>query len=372
AEDSAAETRAVTIEEQQAMSSSAVSTTVEDDVADRVADVQEEIETPETPASGESSAAEQVALLNAEVQERDALIAALTDQLEEAANRLDRMHRQGADRAPIGKSGGPTNSGSGVQEEVAERISRLTDVVSEWHTEDYFGEIFRKLDEIRDSIAHAPPGARSGLTDSSAFLLDAADAQSSESGGGVSAWEGMKAEVFRRDEAVASDEQSSEGTVHQQESTESVNDQVDELLVEVPEPIELEVATDEQLRAAVEERDDFISRLIRRLRTTAYGRYEPIDWEQLAAAPEDMRERLEDLESRLQELLRLEECELSLERARLARDRAELEQLRQNAVRNGRANFSVEHESPESERERRWLRVFGFGKQPENEERPLE
>ena len=316
-------------------------------------------------ANGEASAAEQVATLNAELLERDDLIAALTDQLEEAANRLDRMHRQGADRAPIGGTAGFASAAADTPAGFSEQIARLTNVVGEWQAEDHFGEIIRRLDVIQESITQIPSAPRRGLSDSSMFEMEPWTPPSAERESDNAAWEDMKAELLRQEEGSPADEPIPELVSEQPETTETTDD--DDLLVEVPHPVDLDDADMDQLRAAVEERDEFISRLIRRLRATPQGRFGPIDWEQLAEAPEDLRERLEELEARLQELLRLEECELSLERARLARDRAELEQLRHAAGRNGRTDHQDKHESLESERESRWLRVFGFGKKADED-----
>ena len=56
----------------------------------------------------------------------------------------------------------------------------------------------------------------------------------------------------------------------------------------------------------------------------------------------------------------MEECDLSLERARLARERARLEQLRRDLERDARGGEDVGDGSDRTER--RWLRVFGFGR----------
>jgi hypothetical protein len=131
---------------------------------------------------------------------------------------------------------------------------------------------------------------------------------------------------------------------------------------EPPAAVNVDSADLETLQRAVEERDEFISQLLRRLRSSPAWRREPIDWDAIANAPDDLRQRLQELEARFQELLRIEECDMSLERARLAREQARLEQLRRELEKNGvRGNGAASTENDDSRRERRWLRVFSFG-----------
>jgi hypothetical protein len=138
---------------------------------------------------------------------------------------------------------------------------------------------------------------------------------------------------------------------------------------EPPAAVNVDSADLDSLKRAVEERDDFISQLLRRLRSTASCRREPINWAAIANAPEDLRSRLEELEARFQELLRIEECDMSLERARLARERARLEHLRRELEKNGGrgGSASASSENDDTRRERRWLRVFSFGGKRDDE-----
>ena len=52
----------------------------------------------------------------------------------------------------------------------------------------------------------------------------------------------------------------------------------------------------------MEERDVFISHLIRRLRSGSSGRYAPINWAEVSRAPDDLRERVASDSARLNEL----------------------------------------------------------------------
>ena len=101
----------------------------------------------------------------------------------------------------------------------------------------------------------------------------------------------------------------------------------------VPTPVDYATADVTVLRAAVEERDNYISNLIRRMSNTS-GPMQPINWDVLATiAPEDVRGRLEVLEKRLTEQVQREELQLSLERARVARDKSKLSQMKQQLER---------------------------------------
>jgi hypothetical protein len=181
----------------------------------------------------------------------------------------------------------------------------------------------------------------------------------------------MKAQLLR-DEAGQDRARDAEGPSRTADGSDSSADILSQIPLDPPAPVDAAGADHETLVAAVEERDVFISHLIRRLRSGPAGRYEPIDWSALAVAPADLRERLQELEARLQELLRMEECDLSLERARLARERARLEQLRRDVERDTRSEtaglHATDQDSAASQSERRWLRAFGFGRKESRSE----
>jgi hypothetical protein len=319
---------------------------------------QDEFLHADPPHTGaEPPAAMHVAALLEELHEKDALVAALTAQLEEAANRLDRLHRAGADRFSQGPS---FDSGrSDGNPELAEQIARLTAAWEELQAGAVLSEISRKLDGICDSLsqpASTPPLQRESLTASSPV-------RAPEPPGARVAWEDMKAQLLR-DEA-GHDRQEDDGPATRiVDANDSAADILSQIPLDPPTAVDLNDADRETLVAAVEDRDVFISHLIRRLRSGPTGRYEAIDWSAMAAAPDDMRERLQELEARLQELLRMEECDLSLERARLARERARLEQLRRDVERDTRVEAAGLNGAGDdtTHSERRWLRAFGFGR----------
>jgi hypothetical protein len=305
----------------------------------------------------EPPAALHVAALLEELNEKDALVAALTSQLEEAANRLDRLHRAGADRVSQGSSFESARSDGSP--ELTEQVSRLTAAWDELRTGEALSEISRKLDEIYDSLsqpAMTPPAQRESVVTSS-------PPRAPEPPGPRVAWEDMKAQLLR-DEAGHDRNGDAAAATRTADANDSAADILSQIPLDPPTPVDLDDADREMLVAAVEDRDVFISHLIRRLRSGPSGRYEVIDWSAIAGAPDELRERLQELEARLQELLRMEECDLSLERARLARERARLEQMRREVERDTRAEAAGLNGNGDdtTHSERRWLRAFGFGK----------
>ena len=338
-----------------------------------VAEADHDEQPDETPAdapavtAGEESPSQQVAALQHELQEKDELLNALTEQLEEAANRLDRLHRAGADRGPRVRSGTGDEFGTGG--EIGEQLARLCNDWDDLQPSQQFEEVRNRLDEIYDAVTRRSsrsqgiPGEQEPESDR--------PSSSSQSGGTDSAsslpgWEAMKAELLREGAGQSRSHDELEDAV------DDVSDKLDsaakilsEIPLEPPEPVDLEHADHDTLVAAVEERDVFISHLIERLRSGSSGGYAPVNWAEISDAPDELRERLQEHEARLQELLRMEECDLSLERARLARERARLEQLRRDVERDARGGELEEEGSDRNER--RWLRVFGFGRRSDGE-----
>jgi hypothetical protein len=335
------------------------------------------------PDPQSESAAQQLAALTAGLQEkeeqlaeRDQLVAALTTQLEEAANRLDRLHRAGADRAPRHAGGSPSREALERQTELSDQVGRLAEAWEQWHSSDPLAEIVRRLDELGRLVTQSRPAAPS-LRDSATFNLSgswtgesALPSAASPSERSLPKWEQMKAQLLG-DSAIIDQPWDSLPTQADDPDQPAAAGPVEllEPLPDCPVPCDLEHADHETLQLAVEERDEFISQLLRRLRSTPAGRREQIDWAAISNAPSDLRQRLEDLEARFQELLRMEECEMSLERARLARERARLEQLRRQFEKTGglRGSSGDSSESDDSRQERRWLRVFGFGRKSEDD-----
>ena len=310
-------------------------------------------------ASASETASEQVAALQSALHEKDELVHALTEQLEEAANRLDRLHRAGVDRPQRGGS----VSAEGHSGELGDQLSRLTSEWDELQLAQQFETIRGRLDDIFDAVSLAK------LTEQGygSRPVDEPVGRTSEMlTGKLTGWEDMKAQLLR-DGAEKTRSHAELAEAAATAVSDSAAEVLNDLPLEPPLPVDLETADRDLLAEAVEERDVFILHLIRRLRSGTSARYSPINWAEISGAPDELRERLLEHEARLQELLRMEECDLSLERARLARERSRLEQLRRDVERDARDGHDMSGNDADRS-ERRWLRVFGFGRKPDSDE----
>ena len=319
----------------------------------------------------------QLAELTCEIVEKDELISALTQQLEDAAERLDRLHRAGADRSPMSKSSmsfklPSPDSTSALSSGLDENVGQLVQAWEDLDAVNWMREFDRKLEELTSLVSQSSVTesrtrpAADPVADSWMGRLEDNETNGAEdpAPGRLAAWEEMKAQLMQNGDGRTGEDNASFGPIPEQQDESLEAGPPPAWDLEAPQAVDLENADRDELVVAVEERDEFITHLIRRIHSTPTGRPEPVDWATLNNAPDELREHLQELESRLEEVLRMEECDLSLERARLARERARLEQMRGEVDRQGglgmTAGRSIESEASRSER--RWLRVFGFGR----------
>ena len=266
--------------------------------------------------------------LQAQLQKKEELVAALTERLEQAAEQLDRFQRSGGDRS-AGRTGGS------LPLEMAEEQRLLTqnlqEIITNWDESqptEALGRIENYLIEIRDIVTNN--GSAGGLTTSTSQQTHGAgDSETS----GLSGYEALKASMFLEDgrETPATGAETSEET----DASSATEESEPVVHVELPEPesinppeaIDLESSDLDLLRLAVEERDTYIGYLISKLKSSESRADLKVDWAALNDAPEELQNRLQGLEGRLEELLRLAEVELALERARLGREANRQKQL---------------------------------------------
>lgn len=331
----------------------------------------------QTASDANGSPDQQLASLQAQLQEKDALVAALTDRLEQAAEKLDRVHRSGGDRG--------LRMGA-IPPELIDQQVKLTEELklAVEHWEDMqpgaaLGRIEVQLTEIRDLVANRlPVGGGGGGGRPAAASGDRPDGRGAEGGGGsqgggFSGWEALKAGLMKGEAAPAAPARAPVGVPAADEPA-SGEDAVVINIEEVPPPESIDPATadPDALRAAVERRDEYITYLTRKLRLANGRSIQLPNWEALAEAPEELTARLKDLEAQLDENLRLAEVELSLERARLAREAArlrlqqdqldkELKRLKPDRPQSAAAGPAPggDDDNPAG---RRWLRMLGMGK----------
>lgn len=321
-----------------------------------------------SPASvaPEDESAEELAV---RLAEKEALIVALTEQLERAAEQLDRLQRTGADRRKQGFL--PPD----LAEEHKQLVGDLARVVQQW--EDLqaglaLGRIEIQLGELRDLILSrwqspsARPETDSSPPDHVAWSLnnhshqeirEAAPQVPAETGVAagfsqeLSEWDRLKSQLL--DPTDVPSEQPAP---------------CEEPLPPPPPAVDFSTATAEDLAAAVNARDEFIGYLLRRLRAAEAGVL-PADWSPLAQHDPEWTTRLQRLAQQLEEKLRLAEVEFSLERARLAREHTRLqhqqELLAKQLKRLGLKSIEeLEEQSPPQAgtHERRWVRFLGINR----------
>jgi hypothetical protein len=237
------------------------------------------------------------------------------------------------------------------------------------------GRIEVQITELRDLVAGklpdggfaAAPHSLEGERGASPHV-ERGRSSKNPSNGAVNAYEAMKAQLLDHEPepkqtAAASNPAAPVGAAPSQ--------LVEEVTpVDAPATLDLEAAGVEDLRKAVEQRDTYISYLLRKLRAAEMCNQNSIDWEALNNAPEDLRRRLEELERTLHATLRHTEIDHSLERARLAREAMRLEQQEEQIRREmKRLNLSDPKETDGDELDgdahqeiggnSRWQRLFG-------------
>lgn len=255
--------------------------------------------------------------LAGQLAEKEAVIVALTSQLELAAEQLDRLQRSGADRRR-GTGALPPE----LVNDHKQLVGELQRVVQQWEDMQAglaLGRIEIQLSELRDFIAErlqgsigavrvetpeSPPVLQEPVTLALHGHGEHEPAEAAQPA--TSAWDLIKSELLGEPAAPALDASGAP-----------------EPLPEPPAAIDWQTATPEALGEAIVARDEFIAVLLRRLRAAEQTAL-PDDWSACAAAAPELTARLQQLAGQLDEKLRLAEVELSLERAKLSRDQSRL------------------------------------------------
>lgn len=302
--------------------------------------------------------------LELELASKTQLVETLTEQLERAAEEIDRMQRSGADRRRGG--GLPVD----LVDDHRQLVADMQRVVQQW--EDLqagfsLGRIEVQLTELRDfvgerlsaSLDHRHIADSSGpqpvITEPAPLFGSRSPRNEPEAApAGGSAWEQLKSQMLA---LPAEDESAAE-------------DQPPPAQLEPlpPAPVPVEAALDDvtALQSAVFERDAYIATLLRRLRTVEELSL-PNDWSELTAASPDLAGSLQQMSGRLNETLRMAEVEISLERAQVAREKMQLaaqeEALAKHLKRLGVTSIDQlvgqEAATGNAANDRRWARFLG-------------
>ena len=308
--------------------------------------------------------AEELELL---LREKEELVEALTERLEQTAEQLDRLQRVNGDRGRWMSGGVPAE----LVEQQKELCGDLERAVRQWEEMNCgsaLGRIEMQLEELRDLVARRPSGRRDEPVRHQAAFERAAERAAVERAdepapSGQSAWEAMKAGILAGDSHAGTPQVAptpGAGTPAHDPGP----DPFDGTPLEPPAEVDFDTADRAALREAVAVRDAFITEVLRRLRSAEVRTRPTDDWRRLEATPDEFKAKLESLERRLEQTLRLSEVELSLERARLGREAVRLRQLEENAQkamnRLGLAADEPADDDPGVSANGRWMRMLGL------------
>lgn len=360
------------------------------DLTQRLSEVEAELEQSRNEYQELSAAEhERVQNLESELQEKEQLVVLLTERLEQVAEQLDRRHRTGADR-------GMTVSG-GIPREVIEEQQKLTqdlhtflEQMQGMETESSLTRIELQIAELKQMIADgfekgpvapkpsnlvdylsAPnlpgieetaPAPQAEEPDSEQAEQPPVAASDSPADPSVSGWEAMKQKLLSGQGVDVSNDLPQQTApappapepqpVEQNSSllSGSAGRPLSSYKPPLPEaPAELDYyrASQEELTAAIVERDQYIGLLIKRLRE-AETAVIPVNWEAINNAPEDLVKHLQTLQHDLEHNLGLAEVEISIERARLSRTELML-QNREEQIRKKEKQLGLNQERGEDE-----------------------
>ncbi len=308
-------------------------------------------------------------LINQQLAEKDALIGALTDRLEQAAEQLDRMRRNGADRGWRGGGGLPPE----LIDEHKSTVDELKQVIARWEGLEAaatWGRIEGQISELRDlvasqlSVAPAAPAARPASSDTP---------RPAEKTSSANWWEAQKAALLGEapPEPTPKDHESDAATPHTVEiaTTEPSGATFDvqtATLPELPPPVDFETLTLDEARRAIADRDAALTQLREPLLLAMAAAIVPRDLTNTRDLPPALLLRLDELESQWQAKFRQCELDLSRERARLAREAAALsteqeaarKELARRGLKTGKSGDATTTD-PAAETNRRWFKFLG-------------
>lgn len=305
--------------------------------------------------------------LEQELASKNALVETLTEQLERAAEEIDRMQRSGADRR---RGGGLP---SDLVDDQRQLMTDMHRIVQQW--EDLqaglsLGRIEIQLTELREFVgdrldnprimagfveSSEPPAViteHASHTSSRLFRSESNDAPTTTTG--LTAWEQLKSQMLDSPTESAAE-------------AEACAVPLPEPLPPAPIPIDEATADLGALRTAVYERDTYIAACLRRLRTAEEVTI-PQDWSHLEETSPEYAESMQRMATRLEETLRMAEVELSLERAQVARTQmhvaAQQETIAKHLKRLGVASIDelASVGGGAGAPDRRWSRFLGGGK----------
>jgi len=315
--------------------------------------------------------------------ERDELVEALTQRLEQAAEQLDRIKRTGTDRitnntAPAAIPPELLNQQQSLMEELQQTCQQWQDL----QLGSSMGRFELQLNEIRDlvtglyqserpliadlTMAERRQGSASVENTDSRIQNDSTTEEATPSD-----WEALKAS-FMEEEPAAPQEAATHAepdTTHETPANSETYCEFQELkLNDPPAEIDPNQTNHEELISAVKERDEYVSYLLKYIHNTHMKNWQVPVWENLQDAPEELCWNLQQLEKQLKDTLRLAEVQHSMERARLGREEACLRQaehdLKAKMKQAGMELADMDSEASlgthaDTKKSKRWLKFIG-------------
>lgn len=329
-----------------------------------------------------------------QLREKEQLVAALTERLEQAAEQLDRLRRTGVDKGRRPLAGGfPAE----VVEDHKNTLEDLKRVIAQWdemQAAATLGRIESQIVELRDLLGGSGHlGGHAGSHGSPPAALHAAApaapahpprerapeapvAKTGSKPGGNAWWEAQKAallgepvppevEAALAGSAAGGQAMNGDATEGDHQALSTV-DLAGLSIPDLPEPIDFDGMTLDDARAAIRQRDTVIQQLRESLLLLKASGQLPSDVESLASVPQPLRARIAEIETQWQAKFRQVELDVSLERARLTREQAAVRQQQealQKQLRKEGAQtktFTDDGKGDESaSSKRRWFRFMG-------------
>ena len=320
--------------------------------------------------------------------ERDQVVEMLTQRLEQAADQLDRMQRSGADRRGPTIGGLPNDFVEG-QQSLIEQMNRALAEWEELHATQLLYRIESQIGELKDFVTSHDGlatlntgGGTSEKVIANATLLKPSatpnpiSQQEHSTSAPTSGWDAIRASMMAGgsfSEPPAHSHSTPAPIEPLSTSSAKTTEEREDNRSPLPDPpafVDVDQVSLEELRAAVLARDEFISRLLRRVTALDQSTQIP-DWALLAQVPDKLRRELDELRQRLQDKLRVAEVDLSLQRARVAREEARLHVKAEQVARQMRQMGLVpdepgtppnaarsEPETSPAQQGRRWLQFL--------------
>lgn len=338
--------------------------------------------------------------LQSQLHEKERLIAALTERLEQAAEQLDRLRRTGADKGHRPLAGGSVPPE--LLTDQKQTLEELKKLVQGWEGMDAGGTLERieaQVAEIRNMVASgvvvggsSPAPAAPSAAAAPARERPAAAASASPQSEGKAAhsegkgahsegktsnsswWEKQKAAMLGDSPpesepapaaptpAAAEAPSAAEAEPAPAGASFSMSDVV---IPDLPGVVDFETVTLEEAVQAIRVRDQLIQQLREPLLLLKAAGQLPSDLQSLDHLPAALRQKIEELEAHWQTKFRQTELDLSLERARMAREQSQLQQQQDQLQKQLKQSGRVPREKPEANEgedgnsRRRWFRFMG-------------